>query len=123
MTTQFFYGWLTNHFIKQIPPEHPVLLLVNGHSTHIDVEVSKLCSQNGILLYCLPPHSSHVLQPLDVGFFSSLKKNWQKAEYLIKNIGAVVTKDTFAGVLRAPGPTLSKCKPLLTPLRKQAYVL
>ena len=50
MTTKLFYGWLANHFAKQIPPERPVLLLMDGHSTHIDVEVSKLCSQNGILL-------------------------------------------------------------------------
>ena len=97
-----FYGWLANHFTKQIPPEHPELLLVDGHSTHINIEVSKFCSQNGILLYCLPPHLSHILQPLDVGFCSSLKKSWQKAvsEYHLKNIGAAVTKDTFANVFK-----------------------
>ena len=53
MTTKLFYGWLANHVSKQLPPEHPVLLLVDGHSTHIDVEVSKFCSQNGILLLLL----------------------------------------------------------------------
>jgi hypothetical protein len=30
------------------------------------------------VLLCLPPHSTHVLQPLDVGFFSPLKRAWKK---------------------------------------------
>ena len=120
MTTKLFYGWLANHFAKQIPPECPVLLLVDGHSTYIDVEVSKLCSQNGILLYCLPPHSSRVLQPLDVGFFGSLKRSWQKAvsEYQLKNIGAAVTKDTFASVFKDAWTSIVKMQTIIHSFEK-----
>ena len=32
MVTQLFYGWLANHFVSHIPPEHPVLKIVDGHS-------------------------------------------------------------------------------------------
>ena len=52
------------------------LLLVDGHTTRIDLDVSQFCKDDQILLYCLPPHSSHITQPLDVGFFSPLKTNW-----------------------------------------------
>ena len=72
INTQLFYGWLINHFAKKVLVQ-PVVLLVDGHTSHIDVEVSKFCLENQILLYCLPSHSSHLLQPLDVGFFRSLK--------------------------------------------------
>ena len=100
MVTELFYGWITNHFSAHIPPERPVLLLVDVHATHIDVETSKFCTQNGILLYCLPPHSSHLTQPLDVGFFGALKYNWRKAidSYKVATLGCSVTKETFARV-------------------------
>ena len=73
ITQELFYGWLTQHFIRHINPDRPVCLMLDGHSFHIDLETSKFCSDHGILLYCLPPHSSHITQPLDVGFFSPLK--------------------------------------------------
>ena len=68
MKTELFYGWIANHFGRLVK-QRPVVLLVDGHSTHIDVETSTFCKENEILLYCLPPHSSHITQPLDVGFF------------------------------------------------------
>ena len=100
MVTQIFYGWLANHFVSHIPLERPVLLIVDGHSTHIDVEISKFCKENGILLYCLLPHSSHITKPLDVGFFGPLKTSWGKAidKYKISHMGSSVTKESFAAV-------------------------
>ena len=79
-----------------IPPECPVLLIVDGHTTHIDVDVK----ENGILLYCLLPHSSHITQPLDVGFFGALKTSWGKAvnKYKISHMGSSATKESFAAV-------------------------
>jgi len=37
------------------------------------------CETNQIALYCLPPHSTHILQPLDVGLFSPLQHYYSKA--------------------------------------------
>ena len=53
MSTELFLGWITNHFAKRVV-ECPVVLLVDGHSTHVNIDVSKFC-QDKILLYCLPP--------------------------------------------------------------------
>ena len=102
ITTELFYGWLANHFILRIPPIRPVALLVNGHSTHIDIEISKLCKEKGIPLYCLPAHSSHITQPLDVGFYGPLKQAWKKAvaNYAVDHIGKSVTKQTFARIFK-----------------------
>ena len=102
MTRELFYGWLANHFILCIPPGRPVILLVDGHSTHIDIEISKFCDKNGVLLYCLPAHSSHITQPLDVGFYGPLKQAWKKAavKYSSNNIGKSVTKQTFSRVFK-----------------------
>lgn len=38
----------------------------------------KICSQNNIIPICMPPHSSHLLQPLDVACFSPLKRAYGK---------------------------------------------
>ena len=75
-----------------------MVLLVDGHTTHIDLEISQFCKENGILLYCLLAHSSHITQPLDVSFFGALKNSWAKAvdKYKISHMGSSVTKESFA---------------------------
>ena len=102
ITTELFYQWLTEHFIKYAAAVRPLVLLVDGHSSHIDVNTSKFCKENRILLYCLPSHSSHITQPLDVGFYGPLKTAWKKAvsKYTLDNIGKSVTKYTFARVFK-----------------------
>ena len=97
-----FYKWLEEHFIKRTATIRPLLLLIDGHSSHIDINTSKLCKDNNILLYCLPPHSSHITQPLDVGFYGPLKASWRKAvaKYALDNVGKSVTKYTFAEVFK-----------------------
>ena len=102
MTQELFYGWISKHFPIHLPPGRPVCLLVDGHSSHIDLDTSKFCTANQILLYCLPPHTSHVLQPLDVGFFAPLKQAWQDAvaQYQLDE-GEVISKRSFAGVFHS----------------------
>ena len=58
ITTKLFYGWITNtnHFHRHVR-EKPFLLLVDGHKSHIDVEVSKFCKDNDLLL--ATPHLPH----------------------------------------------------------------
>jgi hypothetical protein len=47
-----------------------MLLILNGHSMH---EVKDVCEANNIRLLTLPPHLTHILQPLDVGIFNIYK--------------------------------------------------
>ena len=49
------------------------LLICDGHDSHITGDFILHCIQNNIILLLLPPHSSHILQPLDVGLFGPLK--------------------------------------------------
>ena len=102
INTDLFYGWITKFFSKEIRSETPIVLLLDGHTTHIDLEISKFCQEDEILLYCLPPHSSHITQPLDVGFFSPLKTNWKRAvdTYRVANVGNPITKEVFARVFK-----------------------
>jgi len=51
------------------------LLICDGHDSHITGDFIVYCIDHDILLMILPPHSSHLTQPLDVGVFGSLKKH------------------------------------------------
>jgi hypothetical protein len=50
------------------------LLICDGHDSHISGNFISHCIQNRITLFILPPHTSHLLQPLDVAIFGPLKK-------------------------------------------------
>ena len=102
MTQELFHGWISKHYPNHLPPGRPVCLLVDGHSSHIDLDTSKFCAANQLLLYCLPPHTSHVLQPLDVGFFGPLKRAWQDAvaQHQLDE-GKVIDKRSFARVFHS----------------------
>jgi len=54
------------------------LLLVDGHSSHVNLRFINFCNQHDIILAILPPHSTHRLQPLDVGIFSPLSTAYSK---------------------------------------------
>jgi hypothetical protein len=50
------------------------LLILNGHGSHATPQFDQYCSNRSIITLCMPPHSSHLLQPFDVGCFSPLKR-------------------------------------------------
>jgi hypothetical protein len=49
------------------------LLICDGHDSHISAQFIRYALDNNIVVLLLPPHSSHILQPLDVGIFGPLK--------------------------------------------------
>jgi hypothetical protein len=50
------------------------MLVLDGHESHQSVNFEAYCKDHNIIPICLPPHSSHITQPLDIGFFSVLKR-------------------------------------------------
>jgi 4-hydroxybenzoate polyprenyltransferase len=74
--------WLKKIFIPQTQPDDPSeyrLLILDGHGSHTSDDFMWLCFQHRIRIVYLPPHCSHVLQPLDLGVFSSLKTAYRKS--------------------------------------------
>ena len=80
MSSDAFFGWLTNLFFPAIKEKvrFPIIAFMDGHSAHINIAVSDFCRDNGIILYCFPAHASHALQPLDVSVFGPMKRSWNK---------------------------------------------
>ena len=72
------------------------LLILDGHDSHHSVDFQKYCQDNNIVTLCMPSHSSHLLQPLDVGCFGPLKKAYgREIEHLIRCSITHVSKTEF----------------------------
>jgi hypothetical protein len=54
------------------------LLILDGHESHASQDFKDYCLEQKILTLCMPPHSSHILQPLDVVCFSPLKQKYSQ---------------------------------------------
>jgi len=71
--------WLQKSFLPQTaaPGQRP-LLIFDGHQSHTTEEFMWECYSHDIYLLYLPPHSSHITQPLDVAVFSALKTAYRR---------------------------------------------
>ena len=49
----FFFYRMTELFLEQIPPARPVLLLVDGHSSHYEPDTTKAAAEQGVVIFCL----------------------------------------------------------------------
>lgn len=79
MNSDLFTDWLCEHFIPRKPPGK-VLLILDGHSSHMNsVGMLDLAEENGVILLCLPSHTTHYLQPMDRGIFGPFKLFWREA--------------------------------------------
>jgi len=52
------------------------LLILDGHESHLSAQFQHYCTERKIITLCMPPHSSHILQPLDVSCFAPLKLSY-----------------------------------------------
>lgn len=77
MEDSVFESWFNQFVIFTKNLQKPVLLIYDGHGSHITYGTIKKAVDNNIIILCIPPHTSHALQPLDVGVFSPLKKVWK----------------------------------------------
>ncbi|KAK1839747.1 transposase [Colletotrichum chrysophilum] len=92
--------WLKRVFIPQTTPsksDEARLLILDGHGSHTTTEFMWQCYINNIYLLFLPPHTSHVLQPLDQSVFSPVKSAYRKQlGYLTQwNDSTIIGKRNF----------------------------
>lgn len=72
------------------------LLIIDGHESHDSLQFQQYCKDNNIITFCMPSYSSHLMQPLDVGYFAPLKKAYgRQAEDLMRNQITHITKLEF----------------------------
>ena len=66
MDQKLFADWFLHHFLAHAVASGPLMLLLNGHSSHYTLELVKLAAKTDVILFCLPPHTTADSQPLDI---------------------------------------------------------
>ena len=62
------------------------LLIIDGHESHMSIEFQNICKEEKIITLYMPSHSSHLLQPLDVGCFLPLEREYgDQTSGLVRN--------------------------------------
>ncbi|CAF4492510.1 unnamed protein product, partial [Didymodactylos carnosus] len=95
-----FFQWFMKLFLKHsknIP--RPLLLLLDGHASHRSVRLIQAAIEHEVILLALRPHTTHILQPLDVVVFKPVKDKWKQILASNQNSDKTVNKDRFPGLL------------------------
>ena len=73
MDNILFREWFFKHLLCHAGSSHPLLLLMDVHSSHYNLEAVTMAKENGVILLTLVPHTTHELQPLDTAVYAPLK--------------------------------------------------
>jgi len=78
------------------------LLIVDGHASHVCSNVIQFCQDHQIVLLCLPSHTTHALQPLDVSYFGPLAQRYRNAMLRFTTLGRsyTISKEDFLILLQ-----------------------
>ena len=101
--------WLKKVFERYTKPARTTqkrLLIVDGHSSHVNMAFVDWADQHGIILLILPPHTTHCLQLLNVGLFQPLSTYYS------------IELDT---IMNDSAGTISMTKSFFWPLFKRAW--
>ena len=112
-----FHNYMTKHFSKYVKLSEdkasvPTLVLFDGHKSHITLTLAEWARRYNIILFILPPHSSHVTQPLDVAVFGPFKAIYYSEcqAYMKKYPGANITHYQIAELTHKKKPQKNKKK-------------
>lgn len=102
INSELFKKWFLKHFLVHAPKERPLLLVFDGHRSPVNLEVVESARKEGVVLLCLPPHCSHLLQPLDASLFVVLRQRFAAlvGDGCAADAHFMVSKKEFSGVFR-----------------------
>lgn len=82
-------GWMTTsnfvhvmqHFItfSGSSVNRKMLLICDNHESHLSIAAIELARANGVIILTVPPHCTHMMQPLDVGVMKPFKTFYNAA--------------------------------------------
>ena len=116
MEAKNFSTWFEKLFVPSVAPlleTGPAVLFVDGHHSHLTLDLIQLARSKGVHLVCLsqhtthllqplvclPPHTTHMLQPLDVGVYGPVKKTWKTLikQHNLETQAEKIVKEDFPG--------------------------
>jgi len=92
--------WLKNDFEPVTAARNTTngwrLLILDGHNSHCTYGFIRF-SEHRIIIICLPSHTTHCLQPCDVGVFGPLAASWKAIVNTVSREDIKITKYNLLG--------------------------
>ena len=118
INTGLFDTWFEDIYLKEIKERRIKynydgfsVLILDGCSSHFSIRVANLAMENNVLFCFLPAHTSHLVQPLDLGIFGIHKleltryvnddSKTQQSNQLIKNYSSLQKVCTISNIVSA----------------------
>ena len=99
------------------------LLILDGFESHIEYDFVQFAQENRIILFTFPPHTTHLLQPLDVVCFQPLKHYHSEAiDSAVRTGDTEFSKTEFLVAFQAFHQQAFKQSTILSAFRKTGIV-
>ena len=100
METPHFQEWFEKLFlpaVEYLTKKGPVVVFLDGHNSHTALQLIGRAKAKKTTIYCLPLHTTHLLQPLDLAVFGPLKSVWRKSvrEHKLATNATQISKHIF----------------------------
>ncbi|XP_005106626.1 CENP-B homolog protein 2 [Aplysia californica] len=86
--------WFQKVFLPNCGEARPQLLILDSHHSHKVLEMLELAQKKDVHILALPPHTTHVLQPLDKVVFKPFKTAYTRncTEFLASEPSSTINK-------------------------------
>jgi hypothetical protein len=91
---------------------------LDGHNSHCTFTFCKYAADKKIIIICLPSHTTHALQPCDVGAFGPLAQSWKREVTLASQSLIAIRKDNLLAYYHAARVTALKTTTIQSAFRK-----
>lgn len=110
INSDLFKKWFLKHFLPYAPKQRPLLLIFDGHKSPVNLEVVEVARKENVVLLCLPPHCSHILQPLNAGLFVLLRQRFaaRLGEGCASDTHFAISKKEFSSVFKGSYQSLKE---------------
>jgi hypothetical protein len=91
-------AWLQNDFdpvTRDKAAGQYRLLILDGHNSHCTFAFCKYTAEQKIIIICLPSHTTHALQPCNIGAFGPLAQSWKRVVTLASQSLISIQKDNL----------------------------
>ena len=96
-----FRTYLETHFVKFMPGrgDQKVLLLLDGHKSHVSIGLADWAKEHNIILFILPAHTSHLLQPMDVACYGPFERIYNfQCHKLMRETHEIITRNNVCKI-------------------------
>ncbi|KAA6375759.1 MAG: hypothetical protein EZS28_028714 [Streblomastix strix] len=89
---------MNSELMVRLSTRAEAVLMVDNATQHCTIAIKELLKANHIILLTMPPNSTHLLQPCDVGIFGTLKLAYQQGHH---GIATLTTEQIFSHIVDA----------------------